>query len=212
MKKGDTVANIGIVGVHYASLDYGEMQEALAIGRQVLVPFGRTILEGVVISLSNRLPSGLRAAALKEIRSVADGSGNVQLPPVLFELSRRIAEHYVAPWGQCLRLVLPKEPARTSSRRQSTKLIATGPDGESLDESLLHVEPDPHWAGHVAAHLRANQARKVVLYAPWEQRVVRLAEAIRQAHAMGKSMLILSGEASRISMLPLPIWLLPSQA
>ncbi len=173
------------------------LTQTLAIGRQVLVPFGRTILEGVVISLSNRLPSGIRAAALKEIRSVADGSGNVQLPPVLFELSRRIAEHYVAPWGQCLRLVLPKEPARTSSRRQSTKLIATGPDGEGLGESLLHVEPDPLWAGHVAAHLRTNQARKVVLFAPWEQRVVRLAEAIRQAHAMGKSMLILSGELAK---------------
>ncbi|MBH0192612.1 MAG: hypothetical protein HP492_12865, partial [Nitrospira sp.] len=173
------------------------LTQTLAIGRQVLVPFGRTILEGVVISLSNRLPSGIRAAALKEIRSVADGSGTVQLPPLLFELSRRIAEHYVAPWGQCLRLVLPKEPARTSSRRQSTKLMAAGPDGECLGESLLHVEPDPLWAGHVAAHLRANQARKVVLYAPWEQRVVRLAEAIRQAHAMGKSMLILSGELAK---------------
>lgn len=169
------------------------LTQTLAIGRQVLVPFGRTMLEGVVIALSNRLPSGIRAASLKEIRSLADGSGSVELPAVLFELSRQVAEHYVAPWGQCLRLVLPKEPARASARRRSTKLMATGPDGGCIVESLLHVEADPLWVAQVAGHLRANQARKVVLSAPWEQRVVRLAEAIRQTHAMGKSVMILCG-------------------
>lgn len=173
------------------------LTQTIAIGRQVLVPFGRTMLAGVVISLSNRLPSGLRAGALKEIRSLDNGSGNIQLPSVLFELSRRVAEYYVAPWGQCLRLVLPKEPARAPSRRQSTKLVAADPGGSDLGESLLHVAPDLHWAAHVARHLRANQARKVVLHAPWEQRVVRLAETIRQTHAMGKSVLIISGELAK---------------
>jgi primosomal protein N' (replication factor Y) len=173
------------------------LTQTLAIGRQVLVPFGRTMLEGVVISLSNRLPSGIRAAALKEIRSLVNGSGNVQLPPVLFNLSRTVAEHYVAPWGQCLRLVLPKEPARKSSRRQSTTFMVACPDERSLWESLLHADPDPLWAVHMAGYLRANQARKVVLYAPWEQRVIRLAEAIRQAHAMGKSMIIVCGELAK---------------
>ncbi len=28
----------------------------------------------------------------------------------LFQLSRQVAEQYVAPWGQCLRLVLPPAP------------------------------------------------------------------------------------------------------
>lgn len=173
------------------------LTRTLAIGRQVLVPFGRTMLEGVVISLSNRLPSGIRAGALKEIRSLLNGSGNVQLPPVLFDLSRSVAEHYVAPWGQCLRLVLPKKPARKSSRRQSTPFMVPGPHERGLWESLLQVDPDPLWAAHVAGYLRANQARKVVLYAPWEQRVIRLAEAIRQAHAMGKSMIIVCGELAK---------------
>ena len=173
------------------------LTQSLTIGRQVLVPFGQTMLEGVVISLSHRLPSGIRAASLKEIRSLADRSGSVQLPPELFELSRQIAEHYVAPWGQCLRLVLPKEPARTSSRRQTTKLMATVPDGGYLSESFFHVEPDPLWAAKVAGYLRANQAKKVVLYASWEQRLPRLAEGILQAHAMGKSTIIVCGELAR---------------
>lgn len=173
------------------------LTQTLAIGQQVFVPFGRTMLEGVVIALSNRLPSGIRAVSLKEIRSLADGSGNVRLPPVLFDLSRQIAERYVAPWGQCLRLVLPKGPARASSRRQNTEPIANDLDGGCFREFLLHVEPDPLWAAQVAGHLRANQARKVVLSAPWEQRMVRLAEAIRQVHASGNSMIIVCGELAK---------------
>ncbi len=173
------------------------MTQTLAIGQQVLVPFGRTMVEGLVIALSHQLPSGIQASSLKEIRSPSDGSRNVQLPPVLFGLSRRIAEHYVAPWGQCLRLVVPKEPARASLRRQSDTLMATGPAGGCVDEPLVHMEPDPFWAGYVAEQLRTNRARKVVLSATWEQRIVRLAEAVRQAHAMGKSMLILTGELAK---------------
>jgi primosomal protein N' (replication factor Y) len=177
------------------------LTQTITIGRQVLVPFGRTMLAGVVIALSNRLPSGIKPAALKEIRSLDNGSGNVQLPSALFELSRLVAEHYVAPWGQCLRLVLPKEPARAPSRRQSRQLMAADPDGGRLREFLRHVEPDPLWVARVAEHLRANQARKVVLSAPWEQRVVRLVEAIRQARAMSKSVLILSGELAKVEWL-----------
>ena len=172
--------------------------QALTIGRQVLVPFGRTMLEGVVISLSNHLPTGIQAASLKEIRSLADGSGNVQLPPVLFDLSRTVAEHYVVPWGQCLRLVLPKEPARKVPRGQSAKLIATCSGKEFLGGALLNVAPDPLWAAQIAGHLRDTHPKKVVLYATrWEQRVVRLAEAICQAHAMGKSVIIISGELAK---------------
>ena len=32
------------------------------------------------------------------------------VPSNLFQLSRQVAEQYVAPWGQCLRLVLPPAP------------------------------------------------------------------------------------------------------
>lgn len=171
--------------------------QTLAIGQAVHVPFGRTMLEGVVIALSNRPPSGIRAASLKEIRSLANGSGTVELSPVLFELSRKVAQHYVVPWGQCLRLVLPKEAVRNASRQQRPKLIATGPDVGHSGDSLSHVQPDPLWAAQVAGHLRANQARKVVLTASWEDRVVRLADTIRQAHAMGKSTIVLAGEVAK---------------
>jgi primosomal protein N' (replication factor Y) len=60
---------------------------------------------------------------------------------------------------------------------------------------------DPLWITRVTDCLRANQAKKIVLHAPWEHRVNHLAGAIRQAYAIGKSAIILSGEIARVEWL-----------
>lgn len=250
--------------------------QALEIGRRVLVPFGRGMLEGAVISLSAHPPTGMKAAYLKEIRALADGEGDAEIPPALFELTRKIAEQYVAPRGQCLRLVFPTNSARKASplrylvTDQGRAALNTGSCPEHLRSvldriarrsrgilsSTLHQspdrnsrqavetlkkkswiiatpsnnnetevpkrtvnliaekfggngredriplseklpEPDPLWVTHVVECLRVNQVRKMVLHAPWEHRVSRLASAIQQAHAMGKSTIILAGEMAR---------------
>ncbi|TKS60206.1 MAG: primosomal protein N' [Nitrospira sp.] len=253
-----------------------ELVQTLEIGHRVLVPFGQTMLEGAVISLSDHPPMGMKTAYLKEIHSLANGAGDAELSSTLFELSRKIAEQYVAPWGQCLRLVLPPTPTRktsplryvvtdqgraalnagncparlrpildriarrsrgllsstlqqsrdrnsrqavdvlekkswitvtaskstaTDSPKQSLKSSVDEFDrGEQADQSPSAEElpkPDPLWVTHVAECLRVNQARRIVLHAPWEHRVNRLAGAIQQAHAMNKSAIILSGEMAR---------------
>jgi primosomal protein N' (replication factor Y) (superfamily II helicase) len=252
------------------------LAQTLAVGQRVLVPFGRTMLEGAVIALSDQPPTGMKAAYLKEIRSLADGTDVQDLSPGRFELTRTIAEYYVAPWGQCLRLVLPHAPAKRASptryvatdqgrialtsgscpdhlrqildriarpsrgvlpstllrtgdrtsrqtvkaleqlswviattspvikstaSKRSLKPIAQQDDpGAHADQALLAgmpPDPDPLWTTRVADCLRANQARKIVLCAPWEHRVRRLAWAIGQAHAVGKSVIILAGEIAR---------------
>jgi primosomal protein N' (replication factor Y) len=58
-------------------------------------------------------------------------------------------------------------------------------------------EPDPIWRAHVAECLRANQARRLVLHAPREHRLSRLAGAIEQTHRLNKSVLILAGEIAK---------------
>ncbi|HSL04456.1 MAG TPA: primosomal protein N' [Nitrospiraceae bacterium] len=83
------------------------LRPTLRIGHRVLVPFGRSILQGAVIALSHVLPQGLDRARLKEICSLLPEGTATDVPSNLFELSRKVAEQYVAPWGQCLRLVLP---------------------------------------------------------------------------------------------------------
>jgi primosomal protein N' (replication factor Y) len=86
------------------------LRPTLRIGHRVLVPFGRSVLQGAVIALSHVLPQGLDRARLKEIRSLLPEGAATDVSSTLFQLSRQVAEQYVAPWGQCLRLVLPPAP------------------------------------------------------------------------------------------------------
>ncbi|MGH7146688.1 MAG: replication restart helicase PriA [Nitrospiraceae bacterium] len=86
------------------------LQLTLRIGHRVLVPFGRSILQGAVIAISHVLPQSLDRAHLKEIRSLIPEGAATDVSSSLFQLSRQVAEQYVAPWGQCLRLVLPPAP------------------------------------------------------------------------------------------------------
>ncbi|MBX3330751.1 MAG: primosomal protein N' [Nitrospira sp.] len=108
------------------------LAQSIVIGRRVLVPFGRTVLEGVVISLSNHLAAEIKSASIREIRSLDHDGQASTLPPALFELSRKIAEYYVAPWGQCLRLIFSMAPQKTSRARY----VAT-PQGRAALEAGL---------------------------------------------------------------------------
>jgi primosomal protein N' (replication factor Y) (superfamily II helicase) len=229
----------------------------IGVGGRVLVPFGRVILEGVVISLSNRLPINMKAASIKEIHALPHVGQDCILSPALFELSRKIAEYYVAPWGQCLRLIFsPMRTQQSSPRRYvATQLgrvaLKTGscPDhlrptlhriarratgissstlqpvrrgnalrtidtlikmswidpvpfhntnldrpkqkGKSVADMYDQLTPmdaiplienlpevDSAWSSHIAQCLQSNHTRKIVLHAPWQYRIRRLAEAI----------------------------------
>ena len=86
------------------------LEGRVGVGQRVVVPFGRTTLEGAVVGLTRDLPIGVKFSQLKAITSVSDGAGLSGFSPGMFELSRQVAEEYIAPWGQCLRLVAP--PAR----------------------------------------------------------------------------------------------------
>jgi primosomal protein N' (replication factor Y) len=110
----------------------------LVIGHRVLVPFGSTIVEGAVISLSEKPPGGVKAETLKEIRSLVQGTGEREISPVLFELSRKIAERYAAPWGQCLRLIFSADPLPSGPPRRCavTDLGRTAHEAGDCPEEL----------------------------------------------------------------------------
>lgn len=253
------------------------LAQTLEVGHRVLVPFGRSTLEAAVVALGHQPPAGVRRVHLKEIRSIADGSGKTELSATLFALSRQISEHYVAPWGQCLRLVFPPragrhepliryvatdqglaaledghcpEPLRAllgRIARRSTGILATtlrssrmrgvreklealqarawvaaaakekGDEPASrkqdtgsrssahlLGDSVFPVpdaselpEPDAACSTLVTECLRTGQAKRLVVHASWEHRVSVLARAAREAHAMGRSVIVLSGEAAK---------------
>lgn len=97
------------------------------VGSQVRVPFGPSTLHGVVVSLSFQ-PSGSRepggtgvhpSRRLREIASLLDETTDGAVSPQLLELTRLVAERYLAPWGQCIRLVLPAPAPPKPSLRYS---------------------------------------------------------------------------------------------
>jgi primosomal protein N' (replication factor Y) len=248
---------------------------ALEIGHRVLVPFGRTMVEGAVVRLNDHPPTEIATASLKEISSLTKAEGESEISALLLTLSRQIAERYVAPWGQCLRLVLSANPAPRASasryvvteqgraaweagrcpeglrstlerivRRSAGLLCSTlrqsrnpagrqaiealekrswitvvsagggasfsggsrRPIGNNVSPSMFQrvtavpgavAEPDSPWVARIAEYLRANEARKIVLHAPWEYRVSQLAGVIREAQALNRSVLILAGEVAK---------------
>lgn len=110
----------------------------VGVGQRVVVPFGRTTLEGAVIGLTRDLPSGVKVSQLKAIAAVSDGDGLTGFAPGMFELSRQVAEEYIAPWGQCLRLVAPSARAVPQPKRS---YVATSQGQLALEQGTC---PDVH--------------------------------------------------------------------
>ena len=257
------------------------LAQTISIGQKVLVPFGRTILEGAVIALTTRAPREMATARLKEIRSLVDNPHGAGPASARLELSRTIAEHYVAPWGQCLRLLQSRHSRRQPSQRryiathqgQTARTSGTCPEHlrgmldriarrsrgilestllQSRDRDSRHtfealeqrswiaavplpdaktdvsahtshpigdgtdhqedafghgrvtIEPqttDPLWVDRITDCLKGNRPHKIVLHAPWEHRVGRLIDTIRQTHRVGKSAIVLVGEIAKVDWL-----------
>ena len=117
----------------------------IGVGSRVLVPFGRVMLEGAVVSLAKELPAEIHAASLKAISSLVQDNQGPWLSPELLELSRKIANYYVAPWGQCLRLVFsPLATRQTSATRyivtpQGRVALASGSCPDDLRPTLQRI-------------------------------------------------------------------------
>lgn len=115
----------------------------IGVGSRVLVPFGRVVLEGAVVSLTHELPTGIRAVSLKEIDSLVQDGQNPSLSPKLLQLSRDIATYYVAPWGQCLRLIIAPFSTRIATRYVATPqgrlALASGRCPPDLQPMLLRI-------------------------------------------------------------------------
>ena len=100
-----------IVPRHFAGpftyLIPAQLRAVLRVGHLVFVPFGRSLVQGAVIAVTQHPPPALPLERLKAIRTLVTAGRVVDIPPPLLQLAKSVAETYVAPWGQCLRLVLP---------------------------------------------------------------------------------------------------------
>ena len=185
----------------------------------------------------------------------------------LFQLSRRVAEQYVAPWGQCLRLVLPpvprprsqvshyelteqgraalaaREPCSAKARALLTRLgkepsglrrSSRGPGPADLLEDLkargwvvdvqdqpsastapvgrlcgqvnpsntgittpLFLGPAMSWAEPLFEALKVRASSRILVQAPWTDRLGLLQRSVRLVLDRGQTILIIVGEAER---------------
>jgi primosomal protein N' (replication factor Y) (superfamily II helicase) len=247
--------------------------QRIQTGSLVKVPFGRSVLEGVVISISSHLAPVMTSASLKAILSLVEDRHNSTISPALLELSHKVAQYYVAPWGQCLRLLCPPSyisPTRYIATQLGRTALETGTCPDSLrptlqriahrasgilsstlqptqhghalravdplierswvnripsntgrirarkrqdipltepekQQSLPHAvvdtsqphEIDPAWHAHLHQCFQAGRMKKIILHAPWQHRIARLAEAIRQARSHNRSTIVVCGETAK---------------
>ncbi len=94
------------------------------------------------------------------------------------------------------------EDGQTDRPRQ--RRPATAETSDSTDEEVIGKdlpEADPALLACITAALRAGETKTMVVQAPWGHRLTLLAAAVGQTHALGKSALIVSGEAARAAWL-----------
>jgi primosomal protein N' (replication factor Y) len=127
-----------------------EGMPAPARGVRVLVPFGRRRVIGV--AMGEAAASGLE---LKDVLDVLDESPLA--PPPLLDLASWIAEHYLAPPGECYRLVLPPSGVRAS--RAVVRLADTGAAGG--DDVVEALRAGPLRVSTLAKRLRQDPSARL---------------------------------------------------
>lgn len=245
--------------------------QRIRTGSLVKVPFGRSVLEGVVISVSSHLVPEMMSTSLKAILSLVEDRHNSTISPALLELSHKVAQYYVAPWGQCLRLLcppVPVSPTRYIATHLGRAALEAGTCPDSLQPTLHRIahrasgilastlqatphddiwravetlierswinpvppnaehnqarprpsltkleeqqllphtaintnhlpEVDPAWCACLHQCIQTDHTKKIVLHAPWQHRIARLAEAIRQVRSHNRSTIVVCGETAK---------------
>jgi primosomal protein N' (replication factor Y) len=79
------------------------LEDAIAPGMRILVPFGRRVLVGVALRWRGDAP----VEKVKEVLDVLDDPGHPALLPSILELCAWISDYYLSPIGEVCRLALP---------------------------------------------------------------------------------------------------------
>lgn len=83
------------------------MRHLAQTGSRIVVPLGRKFVTGYIVALLENLRSGtsLQESSVKEAREILDTIPLVT--PELLQLTRWVAEYYLAPWGEVIKAALP---------------------------------------------------------------------------------------------------------
>ena len=83
------------------------MRQAAQAGSRIVVPLGRKFVTGYIVALLDELRAGtgLKESGIKDAREILDVVPLVT--PELLQLTRWVAEYYLAPWGEVIKAALP---------------------------------------------------------------------------------------------------------
>jgi primosomal protein N' (replication factor Y) len=101
-----------VIGTYYYRVPT-DLRREVAVGRQVLVPFGRRRLTGYVLRLEEQLPTTMDAA-IRDVLQVS--SEECYFAEAHLPFYRWLSKYYLAPLGEVIRSALPRGTS-TSTRR-----------------------------------------------------------------------------------------------
>lgn len=81
------------------------MRDLAQPGSRIVVPFGRKLVTGYIVSLSVPLSPNLQESDIKDAKELLDAIPLVTAE--LLELTRWVSEYYLAPWGEVIKAALP---------------------------------------------------------------------------------------------------------
>ncbi|TAL10236.1 MAG: primosomal protein N' [Nitrospirae bacterium] len=169
-------------------------------GMRVRVPFGRGALTGFVVAVTPHPETGGKTAPIREV--IARLEDRPSISPDLLALTAWVAERYLAPFGQCLRLAFPGSPERTraavpAKHADETSAVAAGaaPGQSTCDESLA-----PLRAKALAAIARQTHA-SLLFPATTGALLGPCADAIQAVLDRGRTALVLVPETGRVDSL-----------
>lgn len=181
------------------------LRARIRIGSLVRVPLGPGTVSGVVVAVSSDrapLARGDRSQQfrLRDILSMAGDPDGGTIPADILELTRLVSDYYLAPWGQCLRPILPampasKKPARV--RRTTAPCQEPSAPVPSAAPPRLQAVGTPVWWPRFLDSLAAQRSGTFLVEAPPLHRWAVLLMAVEAALAQRRTVLLISPEISR---------------
>jgi primosomal protein N' (replication factor Y) len=121
-----------VIGTYYYQVP-SELRQKVAVGRQVLVPFGRRRLTGYILGIQERMPDGV-GAVIRDVLRVNTVECHFREAHLTFY--RWLSNYYLFPLGEVIRCALPG--GTSSSTRRTASMSEAGL--LSLRESRLDQE------------------------------------------------------------------------
>jgi primosomal protein N' (replication factor Y) len=121
-----------VIGTYYYQVP-PELREKVAVGRQVLVPFGRRRLTGYILGIKQQPPPGVDVA-IRDVIQVSTEECHFSEPHLPFY--RWLSNYYLAPLGEVIQSALPR--GTSTSTRRTASISEAGL--LSLRESTLEAE------------------------------------------------------------------------